>query len=231
MITSLGTFAVAAATIAGGLTGIAAQAPAYAAGFTTTYTCSLPGLGARTVGLDGWLTSPGQTAAGRTADFQLHISSLSISSPIPIDSWSASAWIDVSGAEVTSFQVTGSGGYVPAGQPITGDLTGAWTPSANGTDALSPSGIAVSVNTAVTGNVTAQCAPNGPRPVAETLTVYPQYYTGWPRPDVPPYRPGWHRPIAPPYGRHRPIVITPPGHSGWAHHGEWSRPGWPPHHR
>jgi hypothetical protein len=224
MITSLGTLAVAAATIAG----MAVPAPARAAGFATTYTCSIPGMGARTVGLDGWLTSPGQTSAGRTAGFQLHISNLSISAPIPLDSWSASAWIDVSGAEVTSFQVTGSGGYVPAGQAITGDLTGEWTPSVNGTDALTPSALTVTVNTAMTGNVTAECAPNGPRPVAETLTVYPQYYTGWPRPVAPPYRPGWHRPIAPPYGWHRPVVIVPPGHPGWGHHGE--RPGWP-HHR
>jgi hypothetical protein len=216
MITFLGRHALVAATIAGGLT-CAAQAPANASGFSATYTCDVPGLGPRTVGIDGWLTSPGRTVAATTAAFRLHIASMSLSAPIPVDSWSATAWINVSGAENASFQVSGAGGFVPVGQPITGDLTGDWTPSAGGTDLLSVGGVAVSATTRMTGNVTVQCTPNEPRPVAETLTVDPPVpydpgYPGYP----PPYYPGGWRP---------PIVVAPPYHPGGPHHPGWGHPG------
>jgi hypothetical protein len=239
MITSLGKHALATATAValGGLNTIAAQTPAHATGFSATYTCTIPGLGSRSVVLDGWLTSSGQTAVNRPTGFQLQISSLGLSSPVALDSWSASAWIDVSGAESTSFRVTGSGGFVPAQQPISGNLIGDWAPTVGGTDLLSVNSITISANNAVTGNVTAQCAPNEPRPVAETLTVFSPYYSGWDGPIAPPYNPGWNRPVAPPYhhghGWDRPVA--PPHHHGWnrpiapPHHGGWNRPVTPPH--
>jgi hypothetical protein len=214
MITSLGKHAVAAATVValGGLNVIAAT-PAQAAGFSAAYTCTVPVLGPRGVVLNGWLTSPGQTAVSTPTGFQLRISSLNLNSPVAIDSWSASAWIDVSGAESASFQLTGSGGFVQARQPISGDLIGNWAPGLQGTDLLSVSSITISANTAVTGNVTVECAPNAPRPVAETLTVVPPNYSGWVRPITPDYHPGWSRPIGRPH-----------------HHPGWSRPIGRPHH-
>ncbi|GAA2080064.1 hypothetical protein [Actinomadura alba] len=213
MITSLGKHAVVAATVAalGGLMAIAAQKPAHAGSFSAAYTCTVPVLGSRIVGLDGWLTSPGQTAAGSPAGFRLHISRLNLGSPVAIGSWNASAWVDVSGAESTSFQLTGSGGFVPARQPISGDLTGDWAPAAPGTDLLSVNSITLNVNTPVTGDVTVQCVPRLPRPVAETLMVVPQYQPGVTRPVVVLPHPGWSRPIGPPYHHHH-------------HHPGWSRP-------
>jgi hypothetical protein len=220
MITSIGRHAVAAATVmaVGGLGALAVQAAtqatAQAAGFSTTYTCSGPMLGTRTAVLEGWLTSPGQTAVN-----------LSLGAPYPMDSWSASARVRVGGAENTAFRVTGSGGYVPVGQPLSGDLSGEWAPAANGTHVLNVGGITISAN-APAGNLTAYCAANEPRPVAETLTVFPVYQPGWnesaepPYNVVVPYRPGWHRP-----GWNHPIVVMPP-----YHHGGWERPGGWEHH-
>jgi hypothetical protein len=219
MITLLGKHAVAAATVVafGGLNAVATQTPAHASGFTAAYTCTVPVLGSRIVVLDGQLSSPGQTAVNSPAGFQLNIARLSLGSPVAIDSWYASAWIDVTGAESTSFQLTGSGGFVPAQQPISGSLIGEWAPTAHGTDLLSVSSITISANTAVTGNVAVQCVPYAPRPVAETLTVLPLYNTGWSRPIGPPHQHhhgGWSRPIGPPYHHH---------------HGGWSRPIGPPY--
>jgi hypothetical protein len=232
MITSFGKYAVAAAAAvsAGGLGAIAAQAPAQAAGFSSTYTCTVPMLGSQTAVLNGWLSSPGQTGVGRSTDYQMHISSLSLGAPIAIDSWSASAWVDVSGSESSSFQMTGSGGFVPAGQPLSGDLAGDWAPSVRGPHALSVSGITITANTPVTGNVTAQCVANEPRPVAATLMVHSGYYPGWNQPIVTPYPAGWVGPVAP-YrpGWHRPIVL-PPYHGGWGHPIGPPHHNWPHHH-
>jgi hypothetical protein len=226
MITSIGKHAVAAATVmaVGGLGAIAVQAAgqatAQAAGFSTAYTCSGPMLGTRTAVLDGWLTSPGQTAVNQPVGFQLHISSLSLGAPYAIGSWSASARVRVGGAENSAFRLTGSGGFVPVGQPLSGDLSGEWTPTANGSDVLSVGRIEISANTSA-GTLTAYCGATEPRPVAETLSVFPVYQPGWNEPaappydDVVPYRPGWNRP-----GWNRPIVIAPP-----YHHGGWGRPG------
>jgi hypothetical protein len=218
MITSIGKHAMAAATVmaVGGLGAIAVQAAgqatARAAGFSTTYTCSGPMLGTRSAVLEGWLSSPGQTAVNQPVGFRLHISSLGLGAPYPLGSWSASARIRVGGAENSAFRVTGSGGYVPVGQPLSGDLSGEWVPAANGPHDLSVGGIAINANTPG-GSLTAYCAATEPRPVAETLSVFPVYQTGWSEPDAPPYgavvpyRPGWNR----------------------YHHGGWYRPGGWPH--
>jgi hypothetical protein len=231
---SFAKYAVAATTLVagGGLGAVAAQAPAYAGGFSTTYTCDVPMLGSSTLALAGWLTSPGQAAVSRPTGFQLHISSLNFSAPVPIDSWNASAWITVGGSENAAFRVAGSGGYVPPGQPLTGDLAGEWAPTTTGTHLLSVGRLRITASTAATGMVTARCTPTEPRPVAETMTVLPSYEPGWSGPIVPPYagwtppvvyRPGWHRP---------PIVVVPPRHIGWTrppYHGGWNRPGHHPH--
>jgi len=229
MITSIGKHAVAAATVmaVGGLGAVAVQAAgqagAHAAGFSTTYTCSGPMLGTRSAVLDGWLTSPGQAAVNQPVGFQLHIASLGLGAPYAIGSWSASARVRVGGAENTAFRLTGSGGFVPVGQPLSGDLSGQWAPAANGPHELSVGGITISASTPG-GGLTAYCAANEPRPVAETLTVFPVYQPGWNGPAAPPYgvvvpyRPGWHHP-----GWHRPIIVVPPHH----HHGGWGRPHHP----
>ena len=215
MITSIGKHAVAAATVmaVGGLGAIAVQAAgqatARAAGFSTTYTCAGPLLGTRSAVLDGWLGSPGQTAVNQPVGFRLHISSLGLGAPYPLASWNATARVRVGGAEISAFRVAGSGGYVPIGQPLSGDLSGEWAPSANGPHDLTLGGITISANTPA-GTLTAHCAANEPRPVAETLSVFPVYQTEW-SPDAPPYdvavpyRPGWNR-----HGWARP--------GGWSHH-------------
>jgi hypothetical protein len=221
MITSFGKYAVAvaAAVSAGGLATVAAQTPARAAGFTSTYTCTVPMVGSQTAVLNGWLSSPEHTRVGTPTGFQLHISSLSVNTPIAIDSWSASAWVDVSGSESSSFQMAGSGGFVPAGQPLSGDLSGDWAPSVRGPHVLSISGLTITANTPVTGNVTAQCTANEPRPVAATLMAHNGgYYPGWDNPVVAPYPVGWAGPYRP--GWHRPIVL-PPYHGGWHQPGHW----------
>ncbi|GAB2805327.1 hypothetical protein GCM10027176_07820 [Actinoallomurus bryophytorum] len=218
MITSFGKYAVAvaAALSAGGLATVAAPAPARAAGFTSAYTCTVPMLGSQTAVLNGWLSSPEHMGVGRPAGFQLHIASLSVSTPIAIDSWTASAWVDVSGTESSSFQLTGSGGFVAAGQPLSGDLSGDWAPSVRGPHVLSVSGLTITANTPATGDVTAECTANEPRPVAATLMAHNGgYYPGWNSPVVAPYPVGWAGPYRP--GWHRPIVL-PPYHGGWHHH-------------
>jgi hypothetical protein len=245
MITSLGRHAVATATALalGCLGAVAAQRPAHADALSMPYTCTVPAMGSRAVTLDGWLTTPGQTANNRPVDFQLHIASLGLAAPIAINSWTASTWIDVSGAEMTSFRLVGSGGYVPAGQPLAGDLAGNWAPSIRGTDLLSVGAITITANTAAAGAVTAQCVPDEPRSPAASLMVVPRYHGVWAQPILPPpYGPGWHRPIvvAPPShgGWHRPPIVVPP-RGGWHRppivvppHGGWHRPPIvvPPHH-
>jgi hypothetical protein len=77
----------------------------------------------------------------------------------------------VSGAQTASFQLTGSGGSIPANQAISADVAGNWTPTAAGTDQLQGGNLSIKANVAIFGNITATCTPNSPRPVAETLTV------------------------------------------------------------
>jgi hypothetical protein len=204
MITSFGKHAVAAATVVvlGGLGVAVAHTPARASGFSTAYTCTLPLLGSRAALLDGWLTSPGQTAVNGTAAFRLHIARLTLNSPVPIDSWNASALIGVRGAETSSFRVAGSGGFVPARQPLSGDLIGDWVPTQRGTDLLSVSSITISANTTTTGTITARCVPSEARQAGETLTVFAPYAGGGRRPHTAPYHRGGNRPHHP--VRHRP---------------------------
>jgi hypothetical protein len=215
MIRSFGKHAVAAATVAAfGSLGVAvAHTPARASGFSTAYTCTLPLLGSRAAILDGWLTSPGQTAVNGTAAFRLHIARLTLNSPVPIDSWNAFASIGVRGAEISSFRVAGSGGFVPARQPLSGDLIGDWSPTQRGTDLLSVSSITISANTTA-GAITAECVPNEARQAGEILTVFPPYAAGGNRPHAAPYHRGWNRPHHP--GWHRPG--GPPRHDRPAHH-------------
>jgi hypothetical protein len=207
MIKTLAGYALTGATLVtgGGLALVAAQAPAYADRFSTVYSCDVPMLGSGAVVLDGRLSSPGQTAVTRPTGVRLHLSRLGAGAPVPIDSWSASAWINVGGAENSAFRVTGSGGYVPVGQPIRGDLTGDWTPAVSGTHVLTVGRLKITMTGPAIGTVTARCVPND-RPVAETLAVLPSYYPGWSGPIVPPYagsarpvapyRPGWVGPMA-----------------------------------
>lgn len=171
---SLARRALTASTVLalGGLGAVALEAPAHASDFSAAYTCTLPLSGAQAVTITGSLTaSPKPATAGSPVQFKLHIANLSLSSPLAIKSWSATAAIDASGAQTASFQVTGSGGAVPANSPITGDLSGSWTPTASGTDQFQGGNVTVKASVTLLGNVTIPCTPNAPRPVAETLTV------------------------------------------------------------
>jgi hypothetical protein len=221
MITLLGKHAVTVTTALaiGGLGAVAAQAPAQASGFSAAYTCNISNLGQTQAVLNGWLTSPGTTFSG-PARFRLHISSLNLQAPLPIDSWSATAWINVGGAENTTFQVSGGGGPVPAQGVIAGDLVGDWAPYMGGTDLLSVGGIELTANSAEAGSVPVQCVPNGST-VAEVLRVASPYHGGWNRPAVPIFHiGGWYHPGM---ALHRPVWIRP-GRPGWNRPG-WNRPG------
>jgi hypothetical protein len=175
MIPRIGSKAAVAATALAlsGAAAIAAQSPASASEFTATYSCSIPIVGTEAVTVSGALTaSPNPAAAASPVSFDLRVSSLSLTSPVAINSWSATADIAGSGAESSAFQVTGSGGSVPAGQSITNaDLTGSWTPATSGTDQFEIGDITINASVALLGNVTAPCSPTGTQPVAETLTV------------------------------------------------------------
>lgn len=174
MFGSLARRAATASTVLalGGLGTVALQAPAHASDFTANYTCDIPLSGSQAVTITGSLTaSPNPATAGSAVHFTLHISNLSLSSPVAINSWSATASIDASGAETASFDVTGSGGSVPANSPITGDLAGDWTPTTAGTDQFQGGNVTVDADLSLLGHVTIPCTPNDPRPVAETLTV------------------------------------------------------------
>ncbi|MCW2862007.1 MAG: hypothetical protein JWP48_3715 [Actinoallomurus sp.] len=230
MITSLGKHAVTVTTVfaIGGLSAVAVQAPARASGFSAAYTCNISNLGQTAAVLNGWLTSPGTTFSGPSR-FLLHISSLNLQSPVPIDSWSATAWINVGGAENTTFQVSGSGGPVPAQGAIAGDLVGDWAPSTGGTDLLSVGGIELTANSAEAGSVPVQCVPNGST-VAEVLRVASPYQGSWIRPTVPMFHiGGWYRPGM---MLHRPVWFRPGHPGGWnrpGYPGGWHRPGVPVH--
>jgi hypothetical protein len=165
--------ASAAALAFGGAGIIAAQMPASAATFTQTFSCSVPIVGTETVTADATLTaSPNPTAAGSAVSFDLNVASLSLTSPLAINSWSASAEIDGSGAETSAFDATGSGGAIAAGSPVTNaDLTGSWTPSVDGTDTFVAGTLTINANVFLLGNVTVSCTPTGTQATAETLTV------------------------------------------------------------
>jgi hypothetical protein len=156
----------------GGLGVIAAQSPAQAADFSAAYTCTAPVLGTQNVTISGSLTAtPNPAAAGTPVGFALTLTEISLQSPVAINRWTMTAALDVSGAQTASFQVAGSGGRVPANTPITGELTGTWTPTVAGTDEVRGAAVTVVANVVLLGNVTVSCTPNDPRPVGETLTV------------------------------------------------------------
>ncbi|MFB9830920.1 hypothetical protein [Actinoallomurus acaciae] len=242
MIKSLGRRAVTVTTAlaVGGLGVVVGQVPAQASAFTAAFTCNIGNLGQTAAVLSGWLASPGTTFSG-PARFRLHISSLNLQAPLPISSWSGTAWINVRGAEHSTFQVTGFGGAVPAQGALAGEMVGDWAPAIGGTDLLSVGGIELTANSAEAGNVPVQCVPNDAA-VAEVLNVASPYQGTWVRPAVPlfhiggwyhrgmalhrpvwarPGRPGWNRPVIPvrPGGWNRPV------HPG----GGWNRPGAPIH--
>ena len=156
----------------GGLGVLIAPSPALAADFSAAYTCTAPVLGTQSVTIGGSLTAtPNPATAGTPVGFALHLTQISLRAPVAINSWTMTASLDVSGAEAATFQVTGSGGRVPANTPITGDLAGSWTPTAAGTDEVRGAAVTVNANVFLLGNVTVTCTPNDPRPVGETLTV------------------------------------------------------------
>ena len=212
MTTSFGKYAATATAVLalGGLSAIGVQAPAQASGFTAAYTCNISNLGQVPAVLNGWLSSPGTTFNG-PASFRLHISSLNLQSPIPIDSWNARAWINVAGAENTTFQMQGGGGPVPAQGALTGDLAGDWAPVMGGTDFLRVGGLEITANSAEAGSVPVQCVPNG-SPVAEVLRVASPYHGRWirpRRPDLP------HRRVVPAGYGAAPSGVDPSGQAGW----------------
>jgi hypothetical protein len=167
----------AAATVAalalGGAGAVAAQTPASASTFTATYSCNVPGMGTETSTINGSLTaSPNPATSGSVVGFALDVTSISASSPVAINSWSATAVIEGSGAETSAFNTTASGGSIPANHPIPNvHMTGSWTPSSSGTDTFVIGDITINMNTASGGNTTVSCTPSGTQPTAETLTV------------------------------------------------------------
>lgn len=228
MIRSLGRHALSVTTVlaVGGLGGaVAVQAPAQASVFTTAYTCNIGDLGQTAAVLNGWLIAPG-TAYSGPARFQLRVSSLNVQAPLAIDSWSGTAWINVSGAENTSFLMSGYGGAVPAQGALVGDLAGDWAPTVAGTDLLSVGGIEITAHTPEAGNIVVQCVPNDAS-VAEVLRVASPYRGRWVHPPVPIFHVGpWYRPGM---VLRRPMWVRPGwNHPGWNHPG-WNRPGIPAH--
>jgi hypothetical protein len=164
--------AVSTALAVGGLGAIVLQSPALAADFSAAYTCTAPVLGTQSVTIDGSLTaSPNPATAGTPVGFALHLTQISLQAPVAINSWTMTVNLQVSGAETAQFPVTGTGGRVPANQPITGDLAGTWTPTTAGTDEVQGAEVTVIANVILLGNVTVNCTPDDPRPVGETLTV------------------------------------------------------------
>jgi hypothetical protein len=176
MIKTIGTYAMAATAVIalGGAGAVATQTPAHASAFAAAYTCTVPVLGSRPVVIRGVLTaSPDRVTAGQPVQFQLHIASLSLQAPLTIDSWTAVAGIDVSGAQSTGFRMAGSGGPVSPHRPITGDLYGTWTPRARGVDRFRGGNVAITARIARLDILTASCLPNAPRPVLESVAVVP----------------------------------------------------------
>jgi hypothetical protein len=151
----------------------AAAGPARADAFSAAYTCTVPVLGARSVTIHGRLTAaPARASVGQPVRFQLHIGRLSLQSPVPIDSWTAVAGIDVSGAQTTSsFRVAGSGGRLTPREPISGDLYGTWTPRAQGTYRFRGAAVMISARVARIGVLSASCQPLTPRPVLEGVVA------------------------------------------------------------
>jgi hypothetical protein len=164
--------AVLAALAAGTITAVAVQSPALADDFSANYTCTGPLIGTSPATIDGTLTAtPNPAAAGSPVDFALHIASVSLTAPLPMNSWSITTTMEVNGAETNEFDVTGTGGSVPANTPISGDLAGQFTPSASGDDVVTGGDVTVVTNLFLLGDVTITCTPVEPIPPGVTLTV------------------------------------------------------------
>jgi hypothetical protein len=176
MIKSIGKHAMATATVIalGGTGAASAQESAPASVFSAAYSCTVPVLGTRPVVIHGTLSAmANRLVVGQPVRFQLHIARLSLQTPVTIDSWTAVAGIDVTGAQATSFRVAGSGGPVAPRQPISGDLYGTWVPRARGVDRFRGGTVSITARVARIGVLTASCLPATPRPVMETVTVLP----------------------------------------------------------
>jgi hypothetical protein len=174
MIGSLGRrLAIGSAAVAlGGVSAIVLQSPALAATFSASYSCTAPVLGTQNATIDGTLTAtPNPAAVGSPVSLKLHLAQISLRAPVAINSWTMTVNLDVTGAETATVAATGSGGRVPANQPITGDLSAGWTPSAAGTDQFRGASVVVKANVFLLGNLTINCTPVEPRPVGETVTV------------------------------------------------------------
>lgn len=174
MIKSIGKHAMAATTVIalGGSLAVATQEAAQASTFSAAYTCTVPVLGARPVTIYGSLTASSERAGvGQPIRFHLHIARLSLQSPVAIDSWTAVAGIEVSGAQSTAFRMAGSGGALAPREPVSGDLFASWTPRARGVDRFRGGNVIISAKVARLGLLTASCQPNAPRPVMETVGV------------------------------------------------------------
>lgn len=166
--------AVVPAVILGTLGAAAVQPPARADRFSAAYSCSVPLMGSRPMTIAGTLdAAPNPTTAGTATQFLLTIASLSLRSPIAINSWSATAAIEVDGAQDASFHLRGAGRGVRARQPIDGRLAGRWTPTAPGTDRLRGGPVTIKLNVPLFGDVTVPCAPKDDRSVMATLNVNP----------------------------------------------------------
>jgi hypothetical protein len=174
MIPRIGRLAGAVIALALGGAGVAAaQVPASASTFSAAYSCSVPVVGTESATVNASLTAtPNPATAASAVSFALDVSSITLSSPVAINSWSATAAIAGSGAEASAFDATGSGGAIPANQQITNvDLSGSWTPSVSGTDTFVIGDITINANVALLGDITVSCTPSGAQPTAETLTV------------------------------------------------------------
>ena len=159
-----------AALVVGCAAALAVSAPAQAAAFSAPYTCSTP-LGEQQATVEGdWTATPDPATVGEPVTIALNVTSLGLTAPLTINSWSATTAVEVSGSETASAEVSGSGGPVPANQPITAQLSGTWTPTAAGTAELRNGTVTINADVVLLGAMTVVCTPNEPRSVF-TLTV------------------------------------------------------------
>jgi hypothetical protein len=150
---------------------VAAPLPASAAPVAAPYSCTSP-LSTQSVTISAELTAdPNPATAGSPVAFSLVVSDLGLTAPVTINSWTGTVAFDVAGAETAEFTLTGSGGPIPANQPITGELAGTWTPTVAGTDEITGGDVAITAEVVLLGSIEVNCTPEEPRPVGATLTV------------------------------------------------------------
>jgi len=149
---------------------LAAPLPALADAVSAPYVCSSI-LGDDNVTITGELVAtPNPATAGSSVAFDLTVTDLGLTVPLRIKTWSGTAELNVSGAETGSFTLSGSGGPIPAGDAITGELTGGWTPSVAGTDTITGGAVDITADVQLVGTVSLTCTPDGAS-TAATLTV------------------------------------------------------------